>query len=166
MNAEPMRRPYVVGIFEDHYKADAAVTELIAAGFTANEVGVAMRHEGRLAEDEIADAYGHAAVARTSAGAVTGAILGGALGAISSLLIPGLGPVLLTGVLLMAAGGGLAGGFAGLMSSMQLNEEEQRYFHHQLTAGRCVVFVKAGDRASEAVAILASHGAHDMSKCD
>jgi hypothetical protein len=159
-----MRRPYVVGVFENHHQADAAVTELLAVGFTAKEVGVAMRHEEKLAEDEKSDAYGRAALARTAKGAVTGAILGGALGAISSLLIPGFGPVLLTGVLLMAAGGGIAGSFAGLMSTMQLSEEEMHHYHRELAAGRCLVFVKAGDRYSEAVAILEEHGAHDITR--
>jgi hypothetical protein len=160
-----MQRPYVVGVFDNHYQADAAVHELIEAGFTAKEIGVAMRgDEERLGEAEKAEAYGQAALSRTSTGAVTGAILGGALGAFSSLLIPGFGPVLLTGILLMAAGGGIAGGFAGLISTMQLSDEEKHYYYHELKAGRCLVFVKAGDRYTEALAILESHGAHDTAR--
>jgi outer membrane lipoprotein SlyB len=120
-------------------------------------------HE-QLAEDEKAEAYGEAALSRTSTGAVTGAILGGALGAISSLLIPGFGTVLLTGILVMAAGGGIAGGFAGLISTMQLSDEEKHYYHQELQRGRSLVVVKAGPRYSEAVAILESHGAVDVTR--
>jgi len=103
-----IRRSHVVGVFDDHYKADEAVTELIAAGFTAKEIGTIVRDSNvPLGEDEKADAYGEASIERTATGAVTGAILGGALGAVSSILIPGFGPVLLTGMLVMASAFGL-----------------------------------------------------------
>lgn len=159
---ETTQRPYVIGVFDTHAQAHNAVTELVAAGFSAQEMGFAMRgaHE-KLPEDEKAEAYGEAALARTSTGAVTGAVVGGILGAISSLLIPGFGPVVLAGILVMAAGGGIAGGFAGLISTMQLSEEEQHYYHRELEAGRCLVVVKAGDRYSEALAILEGAGARD-----
>jgi len=163
MNDTAEQRPYVVGVFDNHYQAEEAVTDLIAAGFSAREIGFAMRDDhARLAEDEKADAYREAALARTSTGALTGAILGGALGAVSSVLIPGFGPLLLTGILVMAVGGGIAGGFAGLISTMQLSDEEKHFYHRELQAGRCLVVVNAGDRYSEALAILESHGAHDV----
>ena len=43
MSTAASERPYVVGVFEDHYKADHAITQLIAAGFTAKELGTARR---------------------------------------------------------------------------------------------------------------------------
>src|SRR5438874_6976480 len=165
MASDTMTRPYVVGIFDDYHQAEKAMSELMTAGFKADEIGFAMRgHESVLHENEKAEAYGQAALSRTSAGAVAGAVLGGALGAVSSLLIPGFGPVLLSGILVMAAGGGIAGGFAGLMSTMELSEEEKHYYHHELEAGRTLVFVKADDRYSEALAILESNGAHDAER--
>jgi len=163
MNTTTTERPYVVGVFDNQYEADEAISALLTAGFSAEQMGFAMRgHESRLTPTESAVAYGDAAVTRTATGAVAGALVGGALGAISSLLIPGFGPLLLAGIVLMAAGGGLAGGFTGLMSTMELSDEEQRYYHRELEAGRCLVFVKAGDRYSEALAILVDHGAHDI----
>jgi hypothetical protein len=165
MTATANRRPYLVAVFDSQHEADEAINDLLASGFTANEVGFAMRgHESHLGESEKSAAYGQAAVTRTSTGAVAGAVVGGALGAISALLIPGFGPVLLAGILIMAAGGGLAGGFAGLMSTMQLSDEEKLYYHNELEAGRCLVFVKAGDRYSEALAVLENHGAHDAAR--
>ncbi len=167
MNTATMQRPYVVGVFDNHYEADEAISDLLAAGFSRNQIGFAMRgDEGKLREDEKAAAYGEAAVTRTSAGAVAGAVVGGALGAVSSLLMPGFGPLLLAGILVMAAGGGIAGGFAGLISTMQLSDEEKQYYHRELQAGRCLVFVKADGRYSEAVAILQSHGAHDTARTE
>jgi hypothetical protein len=165
MNVTAERRPYLVAVFDSHSEADQAIHDLLASGFTAKEVGFAMRGQpAHLGESEQSEAYGVAAVTRTSTGAVAGAVVGGALGAISALLIPGFGPVLLAGMLIMAAGGSLAGGFAGLMSTIQLTEEEKRYYHNELKAGRCLVFVKTGDRYSEALAILESHGAHDAAR--
>lgn len=165
MDTAASRRPYVVGVFENHYRADQAIAALMAAGFTAKEIGVAIRDDhARLGEDEKADAYGEAAVERTTAGAATGAVLGGVLGAVTSLLIPGLGPVLVSGILVLAAGGAIAGGFAALVSTMQLSDEEQHHYHRELLAGRCLVVVHAGDRYSEAVAILESNGAVDVTR--
>jgi hypothetical protein len=156
------RRPYLVGVFPSQHEADDAIHDLLASGFTANDVGFAMRgHESHLGESEKSEAYGQAAITRTSTGALAGAVVGGALGAVSALLIPGFGPVLLAGILVMAAGGGLAGGFAGLMSTMQLTEEEKIYYHNELEAGRCLVFVKTGNRYSEALAIFENHGVAD-----
>jgi len=165
MTTDTTQRPYVVGVFADHAHADQAVHDLVGAGFSAQEIGTAVRgdHE-KLGEDEKAQAYGEASLSRTSTGAVAGAILGGALGAISSLLIPGFGMVLLTGILVMAAGGGIAGGFAGLISSMQLSDDEKHYYHQEVERGRALVVVKAGDRYSEAVAILEAHGALDVNR--
>jgi hypothetical protein len=47
---------------------------------------------------------------------------------------------------------------------MELSEEEKRYYHHELEAGRTLVVVKADDRYSEALAILQSNGAHDTER--
>jgi hypothetical protein len=160
-----VNRPYLVGVFHNHADADGAIDDLLANGFSTNDVGFAMRgHDSHLDESEQSEAYGEAAIVRTSTGAVAGAVVGGALGAISALLIPGFGAVLLAGILVMAAGGGLAGGFMGLMSTMQLSDEEKVYYHNELEAGRCLVFVKTASRYSEALAILENHGAYDATR--
>jgi len=164
MNATSTR-PFVVGVFDDHAHAERAIHALLDAGFTEKDIGFAMRHgEGDLSEEDKADAYGHAALARTSTGAITGGILGGVLGAVSSLLIPGFGAVVLSGILVMAAGGAVAGGFAGLISTMQLSEEEKHFYKGELEAGRCIVVVRTPERYSEALAILASNGARDAER--
>ena len=67
---------------------------------------------------------------------------------------------------IVVVGGGIAGGFAGLMSTMELSDEEKRYYHQELERGRCLVVVKAGDRYSEALAILESNGAHDSTRAE
>jgi len=156
-------RPHVVGVFDDHYKAEEAVTELIAAGFSTQELGTVVRDpKVPLGEDEKAEAYREASIERTATGAVSGAFIGGALGAVTALLIPGFGAVLVTGILVGAAAGGFAGGFAGLISSMQLTDEEKHYYHQEVVRGKALVVVNAGDRVPEAAAILERCGARNV----
>jgi len=52
------------------------------------------------------------------------------------------------------------------MSTMELSDEEKRHYHQELERGRCLVFVKAGDRYSEALAILQWEGAHDIQRSE
>ena len=80
------------------------------------------------------------------------------------MLIPGFGAVLLTGILVGAAAGGFGGGFAGLISSMQLTDEEKHHYHQEVLRGKTLIAVNAGDRYSEAVAILESCGARDVTR--
>jgi hypothetical protein len=163
--ATTSQRPYVVGVFDTYEQAEHAMRDLIAAGFAPSDIGFAMRkQEGHLPDDEKAESYGHAALTRTTTGAVTGGVLGTLLGAISTLLIPGFGPVIGAGMLVMAAGGAVAGGFAGLISTMQLSEDEMRYYEGELRAGRPVVVVRTPDRYSEAMAILSNHEARDVNR--
>jgi len=159
------QRPYVVGVFEKYDQAEKAIKDLLDAGFTRDEIGFAMRgNTAELDEGDKAEAYGNAALARTTTGAVAGSLLGGTLGAITSLLIPGFGAVLLSGILVMAAGGAVAGGFAGLISTMQLSDEEKLYYKGELEAGRCIVVVRTPERYSEALAVLTANGARDLSR--
>jgi hypothetical protein len=163
--AEMTNRTCVVGVFENYDDADRAVQELLRAGFSRHDVGFAMRHqEGQLDDAEKAASYGEAAIARTTTGAITGGVLGAVLGALTTLALPGLGLVVLSGALALGAGGAIAGGFAGLISTFQLDEEEMRYYEGELASGRPIVAVRAGSRFSEAVAILGNSGARDVNR--
>ena len=158
-------RSYLIGVFDSYGQADHAVRQLLDAGFTTQDIGFAMRKDDSVLTDpEKAESYGNAAVARTTTGAVAGGVLGAALGALTTLALPGLGLVVLAGALFMGAGGAIAGGFAGLISTFQLDEEEMRYYQGELAAGRPVVAVRAGDRYSEAMSILADNGAREINR--
>ena len=41
----PQQRSTVVGVFQDRQHAEKAVSELLAAGFRKDQIGVAMRHD-------------------------------------------------------------------------------------------------------------------------
>jgi hypothetical protein len=87
-----------------------------------------------------------------TAGAGTGAILGGALGwltGIGALAIPGLGPLIAAGPILatlsgMAAGGTL-GGLTGALVGMGIPEYEAQQYEGKLREGNILMCVHAED---------------------
>jgi hypothetical protein len=137
----------VVGLFGLRADAEAAITELHAAGFSRDAIGVAMQ--------------GQAEPSDAAKGAVGGGVLGGLLGILGSLLIPGFGPVVVGGVLTsVLAGAGLgaaAGGLLGALGSLGVSEEDARHFDTGLRSGGTLVTVDAGARTPEALAILHRH---------
>jgi hypothetical protein len=95
----------------------------------------------------------------------TGGVIGGVLGLLGSLLIPGLGPVTLAGVLastLLGAGAGVVtGGLVGLLVGMGLSRAEAEYFDRGVRGGGVLVTVQPVDRTrtAEARSILRTVGA-------
>lgn len=165
----------VVGLFRDRSLARQAVRDLKEAGFTNEQIGLATQDRSEREEDRA-----EAATVRDEAGtpveetvpsmaegaavgALTGGVIGGLVGLIGSLLIPGLGPVLVGGVLastLMGAGIGAAtGGLIGALVGMGVPEEDARYFDAGLREGGTLVTVNASDGIPEALAILQRYGA-------
>jgi hypothetical protein len=165
-------RRTVVGIFDDRDDAENAIRDLKDAGFSGNQIGIAMRdrtEQGKLIEDT----GSHAAE-----GAVTGAVGGGILGGLTGLLIgmgalviPGVGPVVAGGALATAFGttagtavagagiGAAAGGIVGALVGMGVPEDEARYFESGFRSGGILVSVDAQGRAVEAQNILQHAGA-------
>jgi hypothetical protein len=164
----------VVALFEERSEAEDAIRELKNAGFTNEQIGVATqdkvgagetRREGSAGEDEpekILDQAAHGLAEGAAAGALTGGVIGGLVGLISSLLIPGIGPLLVGGVLvstLLGMGVGAAtGGLIGALVGMGVPEEDARYFDAGLREGRTLVTVSDTAGAPEALGILERHG--------
>ncbi len=71
----------VIGVFEDRLHANKAITELHQAGFTQNQIGVAMRHSEGVDETKAtkSDEPGSHAGTGAITGALTGLGLGGSL---------------------------------------------------------------------------------------
>jgi uncharacterized protein (TIGR02271 family) len=162
------QRPTVVGVFQDHFQADRAVTELRRAGFREDQIGVAGRHVEGAGDTGVAAAEEGSAV---ETGAITGALAGAGLGGLVGLgilagVIPAIGPVIaggtLAALLANAAGGAALGTLAGALVGAGIPEEEAKYYHKEFEQGRIIVTVKADGRADEATAILRKHGAYDM----
>ena len=165
----------VVALFEERSEAEDAIRDLKNAGFTNEQIGVATQEmvgagEARSEETPVGDeparivedtASGLAEGA--AVGALTGGVIGGLVGLVSSLLIPGVGPLVVGGVLastLMGMGVGAAtGGLIGALVGMGVPEEDARYFDAGLREGRTLVTVSDTVGASEALGILERHGA-------
>jgi uncharacterized protein (TIGR02271 family) len=159
------QRSTVVGVFEDRYQADAAVSELRQAGFRKDQIGVAGRRAEGEKEATTAEKGTHWETG-AAAGALAGAGLGGLVGlGIMAGVIPAIGPVIaggtLAAILANAAGGAALGGLAGALVGAGVPEEEARCYQSELEAGRTIVTVKADGRYDEAASILHRHGAYD-----
>jgi hypothetical protein len=150
----------VVGVFRSRAAAEGAIRELKAAGFSDEQIGVAMQEEGE--QRDLLESTGGRAAEGAATGAVSGGLVGGLIGLLGSLLVPGLGPVVVGGVLastLAGTGIGAAtGGLVGALIGMGVPEADARHFDEGLRAGGTLVTVDAGMRTVEALDILEHHG--------
>jgi hypothetical protein len=160
----------VVGLFEKRARAEDAIRDLKEAGFTDEQIGVITRDRTDRAaqpdEKEVGKIVQETATGMAegaSIGAITGGVIGGLVGLIGSLLVPGLGPVVVGGVLastLLGVGLGAAtGGLIGALVGMGVPEEDARYFDAGFREGGTLVTVNAGDRTPEAVSTMQRCGA-------
>jgi uncharacterized protein (TIGR02271 family) len=151
----------VVGMFTDRSHAEQAIRDLKAAGFTESQIGVAMQNDEE--QQRLIDDTGSQAAEGAAKGAVSGGIVGGLIGLLGSLLIPGVGPIVVGGVLasaLTGAGVGAAtGGLIGALIGLGVPEEDAQHFESGLQSGGILVTVDAGARVAEAVSILRQHDA-------
>ncbi len=168
------RRSIVVGVFEDRQNADRAVADLRSAGFRDDQIGLVMRHT----DNDLRRGAGAGTAPTTTGeetyaeeGAVTGLLAGAGLGALAGLgvlsgMIPVIGPAIAGGTLgILVSNAALGAGVAGLTGALigwGIPEEQARYYHTELEAGRTIVTVKADGLSDKAWEILQRHGAYDM----
>ncbi|WP_435021908.1 general stress protein [Tundrisphaera sp. TA3] len=138
----------VVGLFDARSGAEAAIRRLQADGVDRDSISVAMkdvREASSISESTgVGDLSDEGATAGLVSGAGVGALIGIALVG-STVLLPGLGTVLiggpiaaaLTGAGIGAASGGLIGGLIGA----GIPEEEAQHFSSAIESGG--IFVSA-----------------------
>jgi uncharacterized membrane protein len=153
-------RRTVVGVFNNSTDAEAALNALRAAGFRPDQVSVVARNNEdttRVVENTGMGAEGAAT------GAVTGGVLGGLAGflvGISALVIPGIGPIVGSGILIATlAGAGIgaaAGGLIGALADVGVPEEDARAYEEHVKGGRILLTVHADtdQEAQEAHRVL------------
>jgi len=157
------KRTTVIGVFEDHARADRAIEELRQAGFSSDQIGVAARSsDTATATDKGSHVIG---------GAVTGAAAGAGVGGLVALgilagVIPGIGPAIAAGtlgvILANAAGGAAIAGLAGALIGLGIPEDEATHYEGEFKAGRTIVTVKdTGTRYDEVWNILHRNGAYN-----
>jgi hypothetical protein len=156
----------VVGIFETHARAQQAVADLKAAGFTDDQISMAAR-------DQATSPSGHVIGDDFSAeGTATGIAAGAGLGALWGLgvvagVMPVLGPAVAAGslaaILSSAAAGAAVAGLAGALVGMGIPKEEAEYYQREFEAGRVVIAIAAHGREPEARLIIQRNGGYDQS---
>lgn len=166
----------VIGLFDNFNVAQDVVKDLVDSGFNRDDISLVAQ------ESEQAHAVGdtHEGDA-AGAGAVSGTVLGGALGLLVGaglLVIPGIGPILAAGPIAAAIGtttaavgaaalgagiGAATGGLVGGLIGEGVPEDEAHYYAEGVRRGGRLVMVRAeGMEANRAHTIMQRHGAADI----
>jgi hypothetical protein len=154
----------VVGVFADRRHAEVAMDALRHAPFPERDIGFLSPTGSGTAEETPTARIEHKAEDGAVTGAVTGGALGALAGAVAVALIPGIGQVIVGGALVGIAGAAAAGAAVGtylgpFVGMRHVNHALARHVEQELSGGRTVVTVRAGDRATKAMDILRDHGA-------
>jgi uncharacterized membrane protein len=166
----------IAGLFDTRDEAQRAVQDLIDNGVRANDISIVAQDE----RGEISRARGDETAEAAGTGAVSGGLLGGALGllvGIGALAIPGVGPVIAAGPLAAAIGsagagtlvgaatGAAAGGLLGALVGAGIPEEEAHVYAEGVRRGGTLVTVNSNDvTASTITTILRNNGSVDTER--
>lgn len=160
----------VYGIYPNRSVAEAAVDQLIAAGFRNEDISVLL--QDNVGTKDFAHEKNTKAPEGTTTGAVTGGAIGGTLGllaGVGALAIPGLGPLIAAGpIMATLAGigsGGLVGGIVGALAGMGIPEYEAKRYEGRIKEGGVLLSVHSDNSewTSKAKDILKRTGADDVS---
>jgi hypothetical protein len=159
----------VFGIYKMASLAEAAVDELLSAGYSNEDVSVL------LPDDDATRTFAHEkntkAPEGTAAGVATGGVIGGTLGLLAGMgafMIPGIGPLLAAGPIIAAlagvGAGGTVGGLLGALIGLGIPEYEAKRYEGYVKNGGILLSVHC-DTAGEiqrAKEILKDTGADDI----
>jgi uncharacterized membrane protein len=156
----------VAALFDSSTEAQQVIHDLLAYGVPRHEISLIIPHpEGQAAakrEQEAAkEVKVHEAEEHVGLEAVLGGV-GGLLVSLSTLVIPGFGPLIAIGPLAVALAGTLAGAYAGEivgpMIHLGVAEEAARHYAEGLRRGGALVVIKLPDEmANQAEAIVNRH---------
>ena len=160
----------VFGIYRQRANVEQAVDALKAAGFRNTDISVLFpENEGT---KDFAHEKSTKAPEGATAGAGTGALVGGTLGwlaGIGALAIPGLGPFIAAGPIMAAlagaGAGGAIGGLTGALVGMGIPEYEAKRYEGRVKEGGILLSVHSDDSnwTKRAKEILERTGAEDVS---
>jgi hypothetical protein len=165
-----MANTSVFGIYATSAEADVAVMDMRRAGFRSADISVLLSEN--VGTKDFAFKKGTKAPEGSATGATSGAVLGGALGwlvGIGALAIPGLGPFIAAGPIMIALSGmgigGALGGFTGALIGMGIPEYEAKRYEGLVQGGAILLSVHADDSkwTSLAKEIMERTGAKDIS---
>ena len=160
----------VFGIYPSSTSVEIAVDSLKAAGFRNTDISILFPEN--VGTKDFAHEKGTKAPEGASAGAGTGAVIGGTLGwlaGIGALAIPGLGPFIAAGPIMAALAGvgvgGAVGGITGALVGMCIPEYEAKRYEGRIKHGGILLSVHSDNSewTSRAKTILKDTGAEDIS---
>jgi hypothetical protein len=156
-------------IFRTRAAAESAVDQLIAAGFTNQDVSVLMSDQ--TGSKHFAAEKNTKAPEGTATGVGVGGAIGGTLGllaGIGALAIPGVGPLIAAGPIMGALAGlgvgGTVGGLVGALVGMGIPEYEAKRYEGRVKDGGVLVSVHcdSSEEVSRAKDLLKSAGGDDV----
>lgn len=166
----------VKGIFHTPAEAERAIADLIERGIARERISLIGAGSAEAEHVKLVGS-GVEHVEDLAIGAVSGGLLGGALGALVGMIvvgIPGIGPVLLAGPLAAAFGGAgatmvagagvgaMGGGLLGALAWAGLTENEAHVYHELISRGGTLVMVRVSNAECAVVSeILERDGAAD-----
>lgn len=159
----------VFGIYPTYSGVELAVDALKAAGFRNTDISVLFAEN--VGTKDFAHEKGTKAPEGATAGAGTGAVVGGTLGwlaGIGALAIPGLGPFIAAGPIMAALAGvgvgGAVGGFTGALIGMGIPEYEAKRYEGRIKDGGSLLSVHSDNSewTKKAKGILEQTGAQDI----
>jgi outer membrane lipoprotein SlyB len=146
----------ITGTFATTEQVREAVDALIAEGFSPGDVS-AVTASGRPVEELTATPVER--VGELVEGAGLGALIGGAVGIASAVLLPGIGPLLVAGPLVLS--GALGGSLIGMLVKAGYGREDAEYLEERVRSGRYLVVVHGGDTL-RAETVLRNAGAEEV----
>jgi hypothetical protein len=169
-----MKVASLIGIFETRENAHTAIQDLIKTGFERKGIGLvtSLAEEARNDTVHFVDVADNATYTADSAvaGAGYGAAIGGLAGVLlglTTLAVPGVGPLVIAGSLALgvtgAGLGALEGLFFGAVTHLGIAEHHLPYYKAAIRRGKTLVSVIARQtRAHEAEHILRRHQASEV----
>lgn len=160
----------VFGIYPGYASVENGVDALRAEGFRNTDISVLLPEN--IGSKDFAHAKGTKAPEGATAGAGTGALVGGALGwlaGVGALAIPGVGPFIAAGPVMAALAGagvgGAVGGIAGTLIGMGIPEYEAKRYEGRVKNGGILLSVHcdSSNWTKKAKQILERTGAQDVS---
>jgi hypothetical protein len=165
-----MANTAVFGIYPSEASIENGVETLKQGGFRSMDISVLF--PDNTGSKDFAHEKSSKAPEGATAGAGTGAVMGGALGwlaGIGALAVPGIGPVIAAGPIIAALAGmgvgGAIGGLTGGLIGMGIPEYEAKRYEGRIKDGGILLSVHSDDSAwtKKAEEILKNTGAQDIS---
>src|SRR6202161_214041 len=140
------KKTAVFGIFQNEKQAERTVDDLLAAGFSNDDISVLLPdNEGT---KDFAHDKSTKAPEGATAGVTAGGVIGGTLGLLAGigvLAIPGVGPFIAAGPIMSALAGlgvgGAVGGLIGALVGMGIPEYEAKRYEGLVKEGRVLLSV-------------------------